>query len=115
MGRAGRGAQADTADFTTVQKFDAAVTPQLTATDAFFEFLFSGADVKYADLKTAAEKRQPLPRFALAGARMTIDVDADYQVVRTRRTSNVVGIVEGSGMMRKTTRSSLAGPPSDAG
>jgi hypothetical protein len=96
---AGRGrgaAQTDTGDFTTVQRYDSIITPQLTAQDEFFEFLFSGSDVRYAELKDQAVKREPLPRFPLKGAKVTINVDADYQVVRTRLTNNVVGIIEGS-------------------
>ena len=50
-----------------------------------------------------ADKREPLPRFALKGVKMAINVDADYQVVRTRRTNNVVGIVEGSDPKLKDT------------
>ena len=100
----GRGAaQVDNGDFTTVQRYDAPVTPQLTATDEFFEFLFSGSDLTYADLKARAEKREPLPRFALKGVKMTVNVDADYQIVRTRLTSNVVGIIEGTDPTLKDT------------
>ena len=99
----GRGAQPDNGDFTTVQKYDAIVTPQLTADDAFFDFLFSGSDVKYAELKDKAAKREPLPRFPLKGVTMTVNVDADYQVVRTRRTNNVVGIIEGTDPKLKET------------
>ncbi|HJR60634.1 MAG TPA: M20/M25/M40 family metallo-hydrolase, partial [Vicinamibacterales bacterium] len=103
---AGRGrgaAQVDNGDFTTVQRYDALVTPQLTAQDAFFEFLFSGSDVTYAQLAEKAAKREPLPRFPLKGVKLTINVDADYQVVRTRLTSNVVGIVEGTDAKLKDT------------
>ena len=100
----GRGAaQPDNGDFTTVQRYDNIITPQLTAQDEFFEFLFSGSDVKYAELKDKAAKREPLPRFPLKGARVTINVDADYQVVRTRLTNNVVGIIEGSDPKLKDT------------
>jgi Zn-dependent M28 family amino/carboxypeptidase len=100
----GRGQQpADNGDFTTVQRYDHLVTPQFGAQDAFFEFLFSGSDAKYAELKDKADKREPLPRFALKGVKMTINVDADYQVVRTRRTNNVVGIIEGSDPKLKDT------------
>jgi hypothetical protein len=98
----GAAAQAQV-DFTTVQKYDAITTPQLTADEAFFEFLFSGSGVNYAELKEKAAKREPLPRFALKGATMTINVDADYQVVRTRRTNNVVGIIEGTDPKLKDT------------
>jgi hypothetical protein len=102
-GGRGQAPVVDNGDFTTVQRYDAIITPQISAQDAFFEFLFSGSDVKYAELKEKADKREPLPRFTLKGVKMTIDVDADYQVVRTRRTNNVVGIVEGSDPKLKDT------------
>ena len=101
---AGRGGgQVDNGDFTTVQRYDRIVTPQLTAQDEFFEFLFSGSEIKYAELKEKVAKREPLPRVALKEVEMTIDVDADYQMVRTQRTSNVVGIVEGTDAKLKDT------------
>lgn len=97
------GAQPDNGDFTTVQRYDNIIAPQLTAQDEFFEFLFSGSDVKYAELKARADRREPLPRFPLKGVKVTINVNADYQVVRTRLTSNVVGIVEGTDPKLKDT------------
>ncbi len=99
----GRGAAPDDGDFTTVQRYDAKVPPSLTAQDQFFEFLFSGADVKYAELKQKADAQEPLPPVALKGVSLTINVDADYTVVRTRLTHNVVGIVEGSDPKLKDT------------
>jgi Zn-dependent M28 family amino/carboxypeptidase len=39
----------------------------------------------------------------LKGARITINVDADYQVVRTRLSHNVVGIIEGTDPKLKDT------------
>ena len=102
-GGRGQAPAVDNGDFTTVQRYDSVVTPQLSAQDAFFEFLFSGSDVKYAEIKAKADKREPLPRFALKGVKMTINVDAEYQAVRTRRTNNVVGIIEGSDPKLKDT------------
>ena len=102
-GRGRGGAPVDNGDFTTVQRYDNLVTPQLSADEAFLEFLFSGSDVKFAELKELAAKREPLPRFTLKGVKMTIDVAADYQVVRTQRTNNVVGIIEGSDPKLKDT------------
>jgi hypothetical protein len=90
-------------DFTTVQRFDNIITPQMSAQDEFLEFLFSGSDVKFAELKEAAAKRDPLPRFALKGVKMTINVDATYDAVRTQRTNNVVGIIEGTDPKLKDT------------
>ena len=103
---AGRGrgaAQPDNGDFTTVQRYDNLITPQLTAQDEFFDFLFSGSGVTYAELKDKAAKREPLPSLPLKGVKVTINVDADYQVVRTRLTNNVVGIVEGTDPKLKDT------------
>ncbi len=95
--------QVDDGDFTTVQRYEDITPPQVTAQDEFFDFLFSAAEVKYADLKDKAAKREPLPRFMLKGVKMTINVDADYQVVRTRLTHNVVGIIEGTDPKLKDT------------
>jgi hypothetical protein len=102
-GGSGRGPAADSGDFTTVQRYDTLIAPQLTAQDEFLEFLFSGSEVRYAELKEKAGKQEPLPRFPLEGVKMTINVDAVYQVVRTQLTSNVVGIVEGSDPKLKDT------------
>src|SRR4029079_19762898 len=68
----------------------------LTATDDFFDFLFSGSDVRYAELKDKVSKGEPLPPLALKGVKLTLNVEADYTVVRTRLTRNVVGIVQWS-------------------
>ncbi|MEO6212513.1 MAG: M28 family peptidase [Vicinamibacterales bacterium] len=102
-GGRGQAPQADNGDFTTVARWDVPVPPQLSATDDFFEFLFSGSDVKYPDLRAIADKREALPRFPVKGVKLTINVDADYQVVRTRLTHNVVGIVDGSDLKLKDT------------
>ena len=97
------GGQADGSDFTTVQKLDAAIAPAATGQDDFFEFLFSGSDVKYAELKDKASKGEPLPGFSLKNVRITFNIDAKYQVVRTQYTHNVVGIIEGSDPKLKDT------------
>jgi hypothetical protein len=92
--RSGRALEAP--DFTTVQRLDAAVPPVVAADDKFFEFLFEGQERSYADLKRAGERREPLPRFSLKGVRITFNLDAEYRVVRTRFSRNVIGVVEGS-------------------
>jgi hypothetical protein len=78
-----------------VQRLDNKIPPQITATDAFFEFVFSAAGQNYADIKAKADKQEALPPIAL-DASITINVDADYTVVQTRLTRNVVGIVPGT-------------------
>ncbi|HST20179.1 MAG TPA: M28 family peptidase, partial [Blastocatellia bacterium] len=90
-------------DFTTVQRLDNPIAPNVSAQDEFFEFLFSGADVKYAELKDKAAKGEPLPAFALKNARITFNIDADYKIVRTQYTRNVIGIIEGTDAKLKDT------------
>jgi Peptidase family M28 len=101
-GQFGRG-QADGSDFTTVQRLDAATPPAATGQDDFFEFLFSGSDLKYAELKDKASKGEPLPEFTIKNVRITFNIDATYQIVRTQYTHNVVGIIEGSDPKLKDT------------
>jgi Peptidase family M28 len=101
-GGRGRGV-VDDGDFTTVQRLDTKVPPAVAAEDAFFEHLFSGSELKYADLRQKAANQEPLPPFALPGVKITFNVDVDYAIVRTRLTHNVVGIVEGSDPKLKDT------------
>lgn len=101
--RGSRSAQTDRPDFTTAQRLDSAVAPTVGVQDEFFEFLLSGQDVKYAELKDKAAKREPLPPFTLKGIRIMFNIDADYQVMRTQYTRNVVGIVEGGDARLKET------------
>lgn len=97
------GGQADGSDFTTVQRLDAATPPAATGQDDFFEFLFSGSDVKYSELKDKASKGEALPGFTLKNVRITFNIDAKYQVVRTQYTHNVVGVIEGADPKLKDT------------
>jgi len=90
-------------DFTTAQRLDWPVPPSITAGDAFFTFLFSRAPARYDDLKRRASSQEPLPSFRLDGVTITFNIDADYQVVRTQLTHNIVGVVEGSDAGLKET------------
>jgi hypothetical protein len=99
----GRGAPLPTPDFTTVQRLDTPAPPNVTASDAFFEFLFSSAPTPYEELKRKASAQEPLPSFPLVGATITFNVDPEYQIVRTQLTHNIVGIVEGSDPQLKHT------------
>jgi hypothetical protein len=91
----GRGSQ-NLGDFQTVQRLDTPTPPQITASDEFYEFIFSASGQNYADFKAKADKQEPLPPVKLENVSIKIDVDAVYDVVQTRLTRNVVGIVEGS-------------------
>ena len=92
----GRGVPIPAADFTTVQRLDTPLPPNVTATDAFFTFLFSHAPVTYDELKRRAAAQEELPSFRVPDAAITFNIDADYQIVRTQLTTNVVGIVAGA-------------------
>jgi hypothetical protein len=91
------------ADFTTVQRLDTPTPPNVTADDSFLEFLFRSAPTTYEELKRKAAAQEPLPSFRLDGVRITFDIDADYEIVRTQLTQNIVGLVEGSDAALKNT------------
>jgi Zn-dependent M28 family amino/carboxypeptidase len=54
-------------------------------------------------LKRLASAQEELPSFRVPGATITFNVDADYQIVRTQLTKNVVGVVEGADAQLKGT------------
>jgi hypothetical protein len=83
-------------DFQTAQRLDARLAPQITASDEFFDFLFSASRTDFATLRAASEKQEPLPTVPLSGVSITINVDPAYDVIQTRLTRNVVGVIEGS-------------------
>ncbi|HEY7290649.1 MAG TPA: M28 family peptidase [Vicinamibacterales bacterium] len=91
------------ADFTTVQRLDTPQPPNVTADDSFFEFLFKHAQTSYADLKQRAAAQDTLPSFRLDGVRLTFNIDADYQIVRTQLTQNIVATIDGSDPQLKQT------------
>ena len=97
-GGRGRGNQPENqrSDFQTAQRVDTPVAPQITASDEFFNFVLSGTGQNYGELKSKAERQDALPRIALGDVSISITVDAEYDVVQTRFTRNVVGLVRGT-------------------
>jgi hypothetical protein len=94
---AGRGgANPNVGDFQTVQRLDNKIPPAITAGDDFLNFIFSASGVSYADIKAKADAREALPAAALKDVKLTINVDNDYDIVQTRLTRNVVGIIPGT-------------------
>ena len=83
-------------DFQTARNVNLPIAPQITAADAFFEFIFSGSGYTYETLKGLAAKQAPLPQISLKDVSITINVDPEYEVVQTRLTRNVVGLVRGT-------------------
>ena len=90
-------------DFTTAQRLDAPIPPAVSAQEDFFKFLFQNQDVNYDDLKGKVNRREPLPGFSFKNTTITINLDAEYKIVRTQFTRNVVGIVEGTDPKLKDT------------
>ena len=102
--RQGRGDGAQPAsDFTTAERYDLPEPPEVTAQDEFFEFLFSGSKVTYAELKEAAGRGEPLPSFTLENVELTFNIEPEYTVTATRLTRNVVGVIEGTDAALKRT------------
>ena len=83
-------------DFTTVQRLDVPMPPQLTVGDDFYQFLFSAVGQDYTSLKERASKPEALPKIDLKDATVRIVIDADYDIAQTRLTRNVVGIIDGT-------------------
>ena len=102
-GGAGRAGQGSAPDFTTTERLDHLLAPTASANDDFFEFLFSRAPRKYAELKRLVDAKEPLPSFHLDGVTLTFDIDNDYEPVRTQLAQNVVGLVEGADPQLKST------------
>jgi hypothetical protein len=102
-GAGGGGRQLPAADFTTSERLDLPVTPVVSASDAFFELLFSRAPTPYAELKERANAQESLPSFRLEDVTLTFNIDANYEIVRTQISHNVAAIVEGSDPAVKDT------------
>lgn len=100
-GRAGGAAAGP--DITTVQKVDGILPPTITGDDEFYEFLFSAAPVKFADIKERAAKGEALAPVTIPAVKLTITVDNTYDVISTQMTKNVVGMVEGTDPKLKDT------------
>jgi hypothetical protein len=99
----GRGRAAlPVADIMQVERPDDPVAPQFTGDETFFEALFAGAGVKFADISAKAARGEPLAAASLP-ARVTITIDNTFEVVSEQLTRNVVGMVEGTDAELKST------------
>jgi len=75
----------------------------VTGSDELFAFLFSRAPVKYDELKRLADARAPLPTFRLEQVTLTFDLDAQYDVIRTQLSHNIVAMIEGTDPQLRNT------------
>jgi hypothetical protein len=102
-GTPGRGTPLPSPDFTTVQRLDSPLPPNVSGGDAFFEFLFSRAPTQYDELKRKAAAQEELPSFHLDGVTLSFNIDTDYEIVRTQLAQNVVAVIDGSDPQLKNT------------
>jgi peptidase M28-like protein len=102
-GAGGRGRGAATPpDFTTAQRVDAPQPPQFTGDESFFEALFAGSGVSFADLRAKAQKGEALSPQSIRTT-ITITVDNTFEQTSEQRTRNVVGVIEGTDPKLKDT------------
>ena len=66
------------ADLTGVTKVDNIVPPQFSGDETFFEALFAGGPVKFADILAKAQKGEPIPPMTLT-AKVTVNVDNTFE------------------------------------
>ena len=89
--------------FTTTQRLDFPRPPDISVSDGVLAFIFSASGVDYEELKAKARSGQDLIPAAIKGVKLTFNLDAEYRVVNTRMTRNVVGLVDGSDPKLKDT------------
>jgi hypothetical protein len=98
-----QGAQsAAPADLTTVQRVDGTVSPLFTGDQTFYEALFAGSSVKWADVLAAAQRGEPIAPVTL-NAKVTINIDNTFTVINEQISHNVVGMIEGTDPTLKDT------------
>jgi Zn-dependent M28 family amino/carboxypeptidase len=75
----------------------------ITLSDAAMEFLLSSSGLNYAELRDKARRQERLLAAKINGVKLTVNLDADYRVIGTRMTQNVVGIIDGADPEMKQT------------
>ena len=89
--------------FTTTQRLDSPRPPDISVSDGVLAFIFSASGVDYEELKAKARLGEDLTPAPIKGVKLTFNLDAEYSVVNTRMTRNVVGLVDGSDPQLKET------------
>jgi hypothetical protein len=90
-------------DLTTVADVTRPTAPTAGGDETFFEFLFRGASMPFAEVRRLIERGEPLPALTWANTRVTINVQNTYDVIAADFTRNVVGMVEGTDPALKDT------------
>ncbi len=87
----------------TTRRVDGLVVPRVVGDDAFFDALLSGGHETLPQLQDRLARAGRLAPQRIANVKVTIDVNNVYEPLETRRTRNVVGMVEGTDPRLKNT------------
>lgn len=109
-GQGGRGGNAAapgargnaTPDVTTVERIDRIILPNFSGDETFFDALFAGSAMRFADVRARAERGEPLTPMSLP-VKVTVVIDNTFEVISEQITHNVVGLVEGTDPALKDT------------
>jgi Peptidase family M28 len=89
--------------FTTTERLDTPRPPEVSVSDDVLTFLFSASGLNYEEIKNRAGLLEDLTPATIKGVKLTFNLDADYRVINTRTTQNVVGFIDGSDPQLKNT------------
>ncbi|HET9217511.1 MAG TPA: M28 family peptidase [Terriglobia bacterium] len=89
--------------FTTTQRLDLPRAPELAVSDEVLTFLFSASRVGYDEIRAKVGRREELTPASIKGVKLTFNLDADYRVLNTSTTQNVVGFIDGADSLLKNT------------
>jgi hypothetical protein len=92
-----------TSTFTTTQRLDSARPPDVSVSDEVLAFIFTASGLNYEEIKARAGLLQDLTPSTIKGVKLTFNIDAQYRVISTRTTQNVVGIIDGNDPQLKNT------------
>jgi len=89
--------------FTTTQRLDLPRAPDVSVSDDVLAFIFSASGLNYEEIKGKASREEDLAPTRIKGVRLTFNLDADYLVINSRTTQNVVGFIDGRDPQLKDT------------
>ena len=94
---------APTSQLTTVARVDGLVPPSVTADEKVFDAIFGSGGDSFAVVRARAEKDGQWPATTSSGVSVTFTIDNAFDATSTQLTENVVGMVEGSDPVLKSS------------
>jgi hypothetical protein len=98
-----RGRERGSSRFITTQRLDLPRPVDVMVSDEVLALLFAKAPSSFEQIQTKVQRQQDLQPMKLEGVKLTVTIDAEYRVITTRMTQNVVGLIEGSDPQLKNT------------